>query len=53
MRSAFSAHLILLDLISLIFGDINEFKKGYQTRANMVKAENGDLLANSHSILNG
>jgi hypothetical protein len=31
---------------------INEFKKGYQPRTNMVKAENGDLLADSHSILN-
>jgi hypothetical protein len=31
---------------------INEFKKGYQPRTNMVKEENGDLLADSHSILN-
>jgi hypothetical protein len=31
---------------------INEFKNGYQPRTNMVKAENGDLLADSHSILN-
>jgi hypothetical protein len=30
---------------------ISEFKKGYQPRTNMVKEENGDLLANSHSIL--
>jgi hypothetical protein len=29
-----------------------EFKKGYQPRTNMVKEENGDLLADSHSILN-
>jgi hypothetical protein len=31
---------------------INEFKKCYQPRTNMVKVENGDLLADSHSILN-
>jgi hypothetical protein len=31
---------------------MNEFKKGYQPRTNMVKEENGDLLADSHSILN-
>jgi hypothetical protein len=31
---------------------INEFKKGYQPRTNLVKGENGDLLADSHNILN-
>jgi hypothetical protein len=31
---------------------INEFKKDYKLRTNIVKEENGDLLANSHSILN-
>jgi hypothetical protein len=31
---------------------INEFKKGYQPRTNIVKEENGDLLENSHSIFN-
>jgi hypothetical protein len=31
---------------------IHQFKKGYQTRNNLVKNENGDLLADSHSILN-
>jgi hypothetical protein len=35
-----------------LYRSINEFKKGYQPRTNMVKAENGDLLADSHSILN-
>jgi hypothetical protein len=34
-----------------LYRDINEFKKGYQPRTNMVKEENGDLLADSHSIL--
>jgi hypothetical protein len=31
---------------------INEFKRVYQPRSNLVKDENGDLLADSHSILN-
>jgi hypothetical protein len=30
----------------------NEFKRGYQPRNNLVKDENGDLLADSHNILN-
>jgi hypothetical protein len=35
-----------------LYRGLNEFKKGYLPRTNMVKAENGDLLADSHSILN-
>jgi hypothetical protein len=31
---------------------INDFKKGQQPRSNLVKDENGDLLADSHYILN-
>jgi hypothetical protein len=31
---------------------INEFKKGYQSRVNLFKDENGDLIADSNSILN-
>jgi hypothetical protein len=31
---------------------INVFKKGYQPRSNLVKDENGDLLADSHDISN-
>jgi hypothetical protein len=31
---------------------MNEFKKGYQPTTDMVKEENSDLLADSHSILN-
>jgi hypothetical protein len=31
---------------------INEFKKGYQCRTNLVKDEKGDLLADSHKIVN-
>jgi hypothetical protein len=30
---------------------INEFKRGYQPRSNFMKDENGDLFADSHSIL--
>jgi hypothetical protein len=35
-----------------LYRGINKFKKSYQPRTNMVKEENGDLLADSHSILN-
>jgi hypothetical protein len=31
---------------------LNEFKRGYQSGSNLVKVENGDLLADSDSILN-
>jgi hypothetical protein len=31
---------------------INEFKRGYQPHSNLVKDEGGDLLADSHNILN-
>jgi hypothetical protein len=34
-----------------LFRSTNEFKS-YRPRTNMVKEENGDLLADSHSILN-
>ena len=30
---------------------INDFKKGYQPRTNIVKDDKGDLVADSHSIL--
>jgi hypothetical protein len=32
--------------------EINEFKRGHQPRSNLVKDENGDLLADSNNILN-
>jgi hypothetical protein len=35
-----------------LYRGINGFKGGYQPRNNLVKDENGDLLANFHSILN-
>jgi hypothetical protein len=35
-----------------LYRGISEFKKGYQPRTNLVKDENGDLLADSHNILN-
>jgi hypothetical protein len=31
---------------------INEFKKGYQSRINIIRDENGNLLSYPHSILN-
>jgi hypothetical protein len=31
---------------------INEFKKGYQPMTNLAKNENGNLLADTHDILN-
>jgi hypothetical protein len=34
-----------------LYRGINGFKRGYQPRNNLVKDENGDLLADSHSIL--
>jgi hypothetical protein len=37
--------------IRYLYIGINEFKKGYQQRTNLVKYENRDLLADSHYIL--
>jgi hypothetical protein len=35
-----------------LYRSINEFKKGYQPRTNLVKDESGDLLVDPHKILN-
>jgi hypothetical protein len=35
-----------------LYRGINYFKKGYQPGSNLMKDENGDLLADSHNILN-
>jgi hypothetical protein len=35
-----------------LYKEINELKRGYQPRNNLVKDENGDLLVDSHNILN-
>jgi hypothetical protein len=35
-----------------LYRGINEFKRVYQPRNNLVKDENGDLLTDSHNILN-
>ncbi|PNF19615.1 hypothetical protein B7P43_G03232 [Cryptotermes secundus] len=35
-----------------LYRGINDFKRGYQPNSNLVKDENGDLLADSHNILN-
>ena len=34
-----------------LYRGINDFKKGYQPRSNIVKDEKGDLVAESHSIV--
>jgi hypothetical protein len=34
-----------------LYRGINDFKRGYQPRSNIVKDENGDLLADSINIL--
>ena len=34
-----------------LYRGINDFKKGYQPRNTVVKDENGDLVADSHSIM--
>jgi hypothetical protein len=33
-----------------LYGGIDEFKKGYQPKFNLVKDEKGNLLADSHSV---
>jgi hypothetical protein len=35
-----------------LYRGINEFKRGYHSRNNLLKDENCDLFANSHNILN-
>jgi hypothetical protein len=35
-----------------LYKGINEFKRSYRPRNNLVKDENGDLLVDSHNILN-
>jgi hypothetical protein len=35
-----------------LYRGINEFKRSYQPRNNLVKAQNGDLFADSHNIFN-
>jgi hypothetical protein len=35
-----------------LYRGINEFKKGYQPRINIIKDENGNLLADPPSVLN-
>jgi hypothetical protein len=35
-----------------LYRGVNEIKKGYQPKSNLIKDKNGDLLADSHNILN-
>jgi hypothetical protein len=39
------------NIINLYIG-IHKYKRGYQPRSILVKDENGDVLADSHNILN-
>jgi hypothetical protein len=41
---------IKIQNIKALYRGNNDFKKGYQPRSNIVKDENGDLVADSHSI---
>ena len=34
-----------------LYRGINDFKKGYQPRCNIVRDEKGDLVADSHNIM--
>jgi len=43
--------LVVRKNISYSYRDINDFKKGYQLRINIVQVEKVDLVADSHSIL--
>jgi prolipoprotein diacylglyceryltransferase len=47
-----SLKLIIKTKISEICRGINEFKEGYQLRINIIKDENGNLLADPQSVLN-
>jgi hypothetical protein len=38
--------------IRVLYGGINELKRGYQLRNNLVRDGNGDILADSNNILN-
>jgi hypothetical protein len=38
--------------INDLYRCINEFKKGYQPRINIIKDENGNLLVDPQSVLN-
>jgi hypothetical protein len=35
-----------------LYGGINEFRKGYQPRINIIKAETGNLLADPQNVFN-
>jgi hypothetical protein len=38
--------------IIYLYSGINEFKRGYESKNNLVRDENGDLLADSQHVLN-
>jgi hypothetical protein len=51
MKKLMSLEQTVRTKVSETYTGINESKNGYCHRTNIVKDENGDLLADSHSIL--
>jgi hypothetical protein len=45
-------YLIIINKIRDFYRDINELKKGYQPRINIIRDENGNLIADPQNILN-
>jgi hypothetical protein len=37
--------------LETLYGGINDFKRGYQPKSNLMKDENGNLRGDSHNIL--
>jgi hypothetical protein len=52
LKELFSLKQTVRPKMSDLCRGINEFKRGYQPRTNLVKDENDDLLAASHNVLN-
>jgi hypothetical protein len=44
--------IIKTKILRDLYRGMNEFKEGYQPRINIIKDENGNLLADSQSVLN-
>jgi hypothetical protein len=52
VKNSINEHESCSKNITDLYRGINEFKKGYQPRTNLVKDERGDLLTDPHNILN-
>jgi len=44
---------VQIKYIKDLYRGINDFRKGYQPRADILKEENGDMFTDCHSILAG